>query len=66
VRTSPFRGLKYGFVNALLLVAVLATNHWLRGERIEKEELASGAILAFITFGIINTFTDKIGSDFGG
>ena len=65
MKANPVRGLKYGALATVLLIAILAANHWLRGEAIEADELISGGLLAFVVFGLINTFTDKIGAVFG-
>lgn len=40
-------------------------NHLIRQETINATEIVAGSILAFCLFGIIGTFTDKIGSEIG-
>ena len=63
MRLNPVRGLKFGLGNAVLFPIIMATNSFFHNEEIIPSSLLTGAILAFLFFGLIWTFTDKIGSD---
>jgi hypothetical protein len=62
VKLSPVRGLKFGLANAVLFPLIMATNSFFRNEEIVLGSLVTGAVFAFLFFGLIWTFTDKIGS----
>jgi hypothetical protein len=60
---NPIRGAKFGASSALLFPVAVALNNYLKGEKIVVGSLVVGTIFAFLFFGLVGTFTDKVGSD---
>ncbi len=65
MKLNPKRGLKYGPANGAMAALVLTLNKWIRQENIDLSDIVAFAMLAAVFFGVIWTFTDKLGSDVG-
>jgi hypothetical protein len=62
---SLVRGAKFGGGTALIFAIITPINNLIRDEPIVLESIVTGSIFAFFVFGLIGTFTDKIGSETG-
>ena len=65
MRVHPVRGAKVGALSALCFAVVTPLNNLIRSEPIAWGSVISGSVFAFFLFGVIGTFTDKIGSEVG-
>jgi hypothetical protein len=59
------RGTKIDALTAICFAAVTPINNFLRDEPIIVGSILTGSVFAFCVFGLIGTFTDKIGSEVG-
>jgi hypothetical protein len=55
----------FGGSSGISFAMITSINNWLRGEEIVQSKLWVGSTFALVVFGIVGTFTGKIGSEFG-
>ncbi len=59
------RGAKAGAVSGVTFAVLTPINNWLQHQNTTSEKLVVGSVFAFLFFGLIGAFTDKIESEIG-
>ena len=65
MNVNPSRGAKTGALTAVGFATVAPINNLLHHEAVDVSRLLVGSAFAFIVFGLIGTFSAKIGTEVG-
>jgi len=62
---NALRGIKSGVAGGITFAILMPVNNWLQHQNTTSDKLIVGSVFAFLFFGLIGTFTDKIESEIG-
>jgi thiamine transporter ThiT len=65
LKPNLLRGIKAGAVSGIFFAVLMPVNNWLQNQTTSSDKLIVGSVFAFLFFGLIGTFTDKIESEIG-